>query len=286
MARPTLRIAVPPALNALDQNAYGGPGANKSGVPSHAGLGREVSRNDRCLHANLRRVQFNQAFPVGTTPGGYRSGYISGERFGTFACYGTPGVKSSNLYFRAEVETSGTITVVPYMEHPPGLLPYRGMTGDPARDFQMIDGGAGAETTYGPFVVRTPEDAFEFGVVLTPDIKSTSPDSTGVVRQSDGRTIRGDSGAFVGFPTPTLRVVRAVDGAGNEVLGWRDVLGVSSSGIAGATNDVVEVWPRFRSRFERGAVAVAWEIKTLFFVDVFSLTLTENPLSGDLSAEF
>ena len=54
----------------------------------------------------------------------------------------------------------------------------------------------------------------------------------------------------------------------------------------GAANNVVEVWPRFRSRFERAAAGVTWEIKTLYFVDVYSLTLTENPLSGDLSAEF
>jgi len=287
MPRPTLKIGVPTVYNALDDDSYTQQPLNDAGAPSHAGLGRNCSQNDRCHHANLRRTLFNQAFPVNTTPAGYRTAFITGERFGTFQCWGTPGVVQARLYFRAALETSATFTAVPYFDYPQGLKPYVGPIGD-GTDPQLIDGGAGAEATYGPYYVEVPSGEYEFGVVLIPDVKSTGPDSTGPVRTGTYTSIRGDSGAFAGFPTaPTRRIIRIVDGAGNEVVGWRDVIGVSSSNIGGAVNDVAEVWPRVRSRHELlFNFGTTWEIKTLYYADIYSLTLTEDPLSGDLTAEF
>ena len=89
-------LTIPTALNALDADTY----ANDGGCPTHAALGRQLARNDRCLHANLRRTHVNQAFAINDLP---RFSFYHGCSFGPFPAPCTPWVREGDWRLRLSI---------------------------------------------------------------------------------------------------------------------------------------------------------------------------------------
>lgn len=284
MAESAPRMDVPTALNALDDDTY----ADNTGFPAASALGRQLARNDRCLHANLRRTLVNWAVPIAgdgsplAAPAGGNWGnrvcLWSGTRLGPWDLPTTPGVINGEWRIRGEWETGGVWYVTPYVE---GILPFRGRLVDTAAAYSYTHAGATSETVAGPWdtpLRYRPEPAMG-GIVIYPEIKSGAATTGGVSDAADG-WMQSTAGSFGGLGTPPCTVVRILNVAGNAITPWHDVIGVTTRAIA---NDSVVVWPPFSNEeMARFRNTDTFEYKGVYRVDVYSVALREEPLSGDL----
>ena len=268
------RFAIPSAVNALDNDTY----ANDSGYPQHAALGRQLARNDRALHANLRRTLVGWSAPHQAV---HRIGLLSGVHFGPWDAWGSPGVRRAEWFLRLRIETSGRLRFIPYSLP---VWPYVGPSADDPYQVNLDDPGAGAELTYGrtgdvnvTLAMPLRPGPQRIGFVLLSDMTTGSPTAPATVNNWNRDLVTGAAGAFAGLSTPyTRRVLRLLDGSNNPNSDWHDIIDVQT--LVNANNSAV-VWPPITR--ERGVVAGAdqFEVRAIYYADVYSITCREVPLT-------
>ena len=279
MGRPPQRLTIPGSLNALAYETYGD---GTFGQHTHSALGRECSKNDRELYASLRRCQA-EAFPMGTGATPLTTAYLSGQKFGPWQVWGTPGVRTLSVYLYVNPEHGAGGTIVPFTD----LQPYQGIRGD-SGDFTFA-GLAPGDQILGPINIGIAPGAHEVGFVIHMNDKGTGA-IQGNCRTTGADFIRGETNDFAAFPSaPTRRIIRVVDTAvpANELIGFRDILEVYDSawvfGLGAGVDDGAEIWPRLdQRRILHPAPAMRWEVREVWYMTILSITLREDRLTGRL----
>ena len=263
------------ALNALDDDVY----ANNLGYPGHAALGTELINNDRDLHAYLRTVPINTAYPDTDAP---TEALYWGVHYGPFSVQPTPGNKEGEWYFRLKIDNSAAadaIQIVPYVL---GTHPFRGR-GFAGALGATVDGD-GTDTTFGPYTTPLPHAAglVEVGFVLVSEITTVSAvlgDLSGTPGTTSITAVAAD--VFGAVSTPSKRVVRLLEASGGSdraLTGWHDILSVTTNVNA---NDTASIWPPLDGRLADSG-GMQYEMRQIWGCEVKSFTLREKPLATPL----
>ncbi len=239
------------------------------GYPSNAALGQTVARNDRCLHAHLRRAG-GYSFVIGDLP---RVGTCCGTVFGPWFWPGTPGIEVLKVTLRAQISIGDKM----YLSGWSGVTPATVNVDD---SVEIV--GTGAVKSYAVEIPIRP-GAQKFGLVLVG--KLTSPGTWNNLNGHTFNSVRGDNGDFAAFGNQTAIQLR--NGWGNE-SGWFQVVGIEDSGIAGAVNDIAYVCPNVGANPGFGQwwgnyAWKEWRSASVSYADLTSITVDEQPLSGSLA---
>lgn len=272
MAEEAPRLTIPTVVNAIDELAYG----SNAGYPTHAALGRQLARNDRTLHANLRRPLLGQAFPLNQTLAVPAAGFLNGALFGPWDVECTPGIRAGSWRIRAVLQASATLIFVPFVE---GLWPFAGKSDLNALQDALTDGGGAAETVYGPYSIPLREGPLRVGFVLYSGLVGTA-DTTGAVLEWGPNFVRAAGATFAGLGDPTLTAIRLADGAGSPITGYSDIVAVEGRVAA---NDTAIVYPPFPVDVWPLQAVARYGYRAITKGDIYSVMLRETPLSGNLA---
>ncbi len=275
MAEEARRLEIPTGgVNALDEDTY----SDNGGVPTSSALGRQIARNDRALHAMLRRTLVAQAWDIQDPPQLCR---FHGVRIGPYPCPTTPWIKDGQWRLRIKPEANAVHTFIPFVTD---LLEYSGPRDGLPAAWEHTDGGAGTEVTVGPLEVPL---AYDFdpvplsGVIVHSHVKSGSP-TPGSVKKYDERKIQSTAASFVGIGSPSCTVIRLSNSVTGEIyMGWRDIIRVSTEDLA---SDTVHFWPPWDEEADVDNINLQWETQAIWSADLYSAVLREKPLSGNLGA--
>ena len=270
-------LTIPAAINALDQAVY----ANAGGVPGSSWLGRQVTMNDRCLHANLRRgasIGFVQQDGAGAstlpTIGDYR-----GTDLGVWDTIGTPGIRRHEWYIRANIPNGEKFVVVPYG---PGY-PYTYHIDTDPMNVRTTIVGTGAVKTYGPLgpgaevlggALEPGPQRVGFVMFAHQQAGGTMPGIVSVLA-FDQTWIRCAAGTFTGVQPAHIRFC---DVGGTPQSEWYSIINVRT--MVAAPDDTVDIWPPldWRTTIGRGYI----ECRANASAELHSIFCRELPLAGDL----
>ena len=283
MAEEHQRLDVPATLNALDQAVY----TDDGGVPASSFLGTTLAKNDRCLHANLRRTLVAESFSV---PAPSRTAFYQGISLGTVPLPCTTGVKQAEIYLRMAIESGGKVRLIPYaygFTPPPDIID---IVND-ARVTTITDSAGGSEATYGPYLMdlRSQWPPLIGGVILAATIDSGTTATTAAIaerafdRWSEGVLIFEAATGTVPAAVAANHdryIVRPVDAANDPLGPWRDVVGYR---VDGAT-EWIEIWPPYTHEECSARDIPKFQFQKLFYVDLYSYSIIEKPLSGSLGS--
>ena len=273
MAEEAVRLAIPAAFNSLDEDCY----ANAAGAPTHAALGRQIARNDRLLHANLRRTLVDEAWPVASPPKLCR---YHGVRIGPYPAPTTPGVKAGEWRLRIKPEANAVLSFIPWVDPD---MPYPGAWQGMPGGYTHTDGGGAAEATVGPFTVPLRSQfapPLMSGVVVVSHLVAGSP-TVGSVKSYTADQIQSTAGSFNALASPTCRVIRLSNSATGEVYaGWRDIVDVRTIDNAG---DVAGIWPPLGPADRGAGPNLQWEMRSIWSGALYTASFREKPLTGSLA---
>lgn len=279
---PGLVFDIPGALVALDSDAYPAGG----GTPSSSHLGRSIARNDRQLHATLRR-SFAWALPA-TTP--WTCCDLIGLDLGPIPWDLTQGCRRVAWYFRGTIPAGMTVYATAYTVGYRDPQPYRHI--DAVGSGYLTMAGAGVEASHGPLYCTASPGCSYGAVIWSTDDGSLA---TGQVIRRDVREIEAAaSGAFAGLPTPPAAVIALTDGVGGALLSsYYQITAVASSGLVkggvAAVNDIARVFPGISERDYMAEPTpgnvLGYIMRACTTMTLYSWLLREVPLAGTLASE-
>mgnify|MGYP005818388311 CR=1 FL=1 len=286
MAEEHQRLDVPATLNALDQAVY----TDDGGVPASSFLGTTLAKNDRCLHANLRRTLVAESFSV---PAPSRTAFYQGISLGTVPLPCTTGIKQAEIYLRMAIESGGKVRLIPYtygFTPPPDAID---MVND-ARVTTITDSAGGSEATYGPHLMdlRAQWPPLIGGIILAATVdagtSATAVAKSGAAFYWGAEVIIFTAGVATVpaavVANPDRYIIRPLDAGSNPVGPWRDVLGYGVDG----TTEWIDIWPPWTNEEIGGALGwrsiTQFQFQKLFYVDLYSYSIIEKPLSGSLGS--
>tara|TARA_Y100000310_G_scaffold313648_1_gene362235 strand:- start:1412 stop:1984 length:573 start_codon:yes stop_codon:yes gene_type:complete len=188
-------LTLPAALNSLDEDTY----LSNAGYPAHAALGRQIARNDRSLHANLRRTLVNEAFPIAGngTPKQPTICHSAGVVLGPWPLPTTPDVVEGEWRVRGRWEANGVFLIVPFLET------YSGARVNLPSGNTYTHGVATSEAVAGPFPMRLRySDPPQWGgLVIYPETQAATG-GNGSVADTGDDWIQSTAGSFAGWASP------------------------------------------------------------------------------------